>query len=345
MDDYDEIVLAHLAKIEAAAEIGVQNSHAIFHGLYNFREDSQLLSGRQACWAMPRDTPISSLSDVEFRVFSQWGEDGIIEWLVSHVDVPSRRFIEFGVQTFREANCRFLMLNRNWRGLIMDGSEAHIEAAARDTSSWKHDLTAIPAFVTAENINSLIVQAGFSAPLGLLSIDVDGNDYWIWNAISVVNPAIVVCEYNGILGDTRPISIPYDPAFQRFNAHYSGLYAGCSITALIHLASQRGYTFVGTASNGVNAFFVRTDLAAPVLKLVRTVRAFPKLCRDSHDRTGKLNHLRGLKRLEAIQHLPVVDVTTGERMLLRDIDGLYSDAWLNELSRITEPEHAAEAAA
>ena len=102
-----------------------------------------------------------------------------------------------------------------------------------------------------------------------------GNDFWVWRAIDCVAPAIVICEFNAVLGDRRPVVVPYDPAFTRFKYHYSGLYLGCSILALQRLADQKGYAFVGTSSNGVNAFFVRKDLAGPLMPLIGAPRAFP----------------------------------------------------------------------
>src|SRR6195256_5390804 len=95
-------------------------------------------------------------------------------------------------------------------------------ALAADPVFWMHDLTARTEFVTAENIDTLIRDAGFAGPLGILSIDVDGNDYWIWQAIGSVEPAIVICEYNPIFGDTRAVTVPYDPAFLRFTPTPAG---------------------------------------------------------------------------------------------------------------------------
>ena len=91
-------------------------------------ERSLLASGSDGCAFFAARKTIPDLSAVEFRVFSQWGEDGIIEWLAAHVPVPNTRFVEFGVETFSEANCRFLLQNRNWKGLVMDGSTANLEA-------------------------------------------------------------------------------------------------------------------------------------------------------------------------------------------------------------------------
>jgi hypothetical protein len=290
-------------------------------------ERSLLLQGRLAARIMGDVVSPRNLADIEFRVSSQWGEDGIIDWLISHVEVPNHRFIEFGVDTFAEANCRFLLQNRNWKGLVLDGSADHMAALRREPLYWMYDLTAKAAFVTAENINGLISGAGFAGPVGLLSIDIDGNDYWVWNAIDVIDPAIVVCEYNPILGDMRAITVPYNPKFTRFAGHYSGLYFGASIAALKHLAARKGYAFVGTNSNGINAFFVKERLAAPVLEKLREVRAFCSRHRDSRDRSTELSFTGGRARLDLIRDCPVVDVTTGTMLRLGEIDEPYSVEW------------------
>ena len=186
--------------------------------------------------------------------------------------------------------------------------------------------------MTSENIDELITREEFGGPLGILSIDIDGNDYWVWKAIKSVNPAIVICEYNPILGDTHAISVPYDPKFRRFDAHFSGLFFGCSIEALRLLAKQRGYTFVGSNSNGINAFFVRNDLAGPVLAKLEDTRAFASRHRDSRSTGGQMSYTGGLARFELIRHLDVVDVSNGQHVRLADINRPYSEQWLQEMN-------------
>jgi hypothetical protein len=294
----------------------------------DFAERSLLLSGRVAARQLPRHTQITDLSEVEFRVFSQWGEDGIVDWLVSQVALPNHRFIEFGVETFAEANCRFLLQNRNWTGLVLDGSEANIQRLRATNLFWMFDLTAQAAFVTAENIDDIITHANFAGDIGILSIDVDGNDYWIWRAIASVNPAIVICEYNPVFGDRWPVAVPYDPTFRRLERHHSGLYFGASIAALQHLAAQKGYVLVGSCSNGINAFFVRADLAGPVLALLANRRSFPSKHRDSRDQNGRLTHTGGLGRLTLVADMPVVNVETNRLGRLGDLNEPYSKEWL-----------------
>jgi hypothetical protein len=320
---------ARLARAESQLHQAAGHSLVNQFTLNDFAERSLQLQGRMAARSLPRGERIKDLSEVEFRVYSQWGEDGIIEWLVAHVPVPNTRFIEFGVETFREANCRFLMHNRNWKGFVIDGSEANMNILRAQSYFWMYDLSAKSSFVTAENIDALITEAGFAGPLGILSIDVDGNDYWIWRAIQSVQPAIVICEVNPILGDTRAVTVPYDPGFTRFAAHFSGLYFGASIGALRHLAKSKGYSFVGTSASGINAFFVRDDLATFVLKLIEEPRAFPSRHRDSRDQNGALSFAGGSERFKLIADLQVVDVQTGQALRLGDIEQPYSDAWLD----------------
>ena len=299
--------------------------------LIDLADRSLFLQGQMAAKAIDPARRLSCLADAEFRVYSQWGEDGIVEWLVSQVNVPNDRFVEFGVETFKEANCRFLLQNRNWKGLVLDGSESNMAAMRGEGFYWMHDLTGKAAFVTAENINALITAAGFAGPLGILSVDIDGNDYWVWQAITCVDPAIVICEVNPILGDGHPVTVPYDPAFWRFNAHKSGLYFGASIAALRHLAAQKGYRFVGTSSTGINAFFVRDDLAAPVLAQIDEIKAFPPRHRDSRDTEGRLSFAGGLARFDLIADMPVVNVVTNETSSLRGLEQPYSDEWLKAI--------------
>jgi hypothetical protein len=297
--------------------------------------DTLALLGRMASWQVRSRNKISLLRDAEFKVSSQWGEDGIIDWLIERADIPpiSHSFIEFGVETYRQANTRFLLQNRNWRGLIMDGSPDMVAAVKQDNLDWAHDLTVQPAFITRENINELISSAGFGGDIGLLSIDIDGNDYWIWEAIHVVRPIICVCEYNAVFGDMYPISTPYDQNFNRTKAHHSNLYFGASIAALCSLAIRKGYRFVGTTSAANDAFFVREDYAKHFVDTsIQHIQALPSLFRESRDEYGKLSYISGLNRLKSISTLPVVNVETGETTRLGDLNSVYSNEWLESMT-------------
>src|SRR4051812_33817940 len=175
---------------------------------------------------------LSSIHQAEFQVFSQFGDDGIIYYLTSRTDPSSKTFIEFGIEDYRESNTRFLMMHKNWSGFVMDASEDNIRALHAWTELWKYDLGAKAAFIDCENINTLIAESGFPRDVGLLHIDLDGNDYWIWEAITGIAPVIVVVEYNSVFGMHRRITVPYAKTFNRTAAHSSNLYWGASIGAL-----------------------------------------------------------------------------------------------------------------
>lgn len=205
--------------------------------------------------------PYNNLYEFEFKVFSQRGEDGIIQFLINKIDIsPSERtFIEFGVENYIESNTRFLLINNNWSGLVIDGDKVNTNFIKKDSISHNYNIKVENAFITKDNINELITQNGICGEVGLLSVDIDGNDYWVWQAINCITPIIVVIEYNSLFGADRAITTPYDDKFFRTDYHYSNLLFGSSLKALCLLADQKGYCLVGTNSTGTNAFFVRKD--------------------------------------------------------------------------------------
>jgi hypothetical protein len=245
----------------------------------------------------------------EFKVYSQWGEDGIIQFLLRHVRVARRIFVEFGVESYIEANTRFLLVHDNWSGLVLDGGEQNIAAIRRDPIYWQRNLKAVQAFVTRENINELLRNAGISGEIGLLSVDIDGNDYWVWQEITQVNPAIVVLEYNGRFKPEESVTVPYDPEFQRGRAHYSHIYYGASLAALTKLSAAKGYALVGSNSVGSNAFFVRRDLLSPPLREVSVAEVWlrPKF-RESRNAAGELNFASADEEDALLATLPLVNV-------------------------------------
>jgi hypothetical protein len=134
-----------------------------------------------------------NINDYEFKIFSQRGEDGIIQYLIKHMSIKNRLFIEFGVENYMESNTRFLMMNNNWSGLVIDGSAANIKSIRKREWFWKYDLKTKCAFIDKDNINDLLYENGFE-DIGILSIDIDGNDYWIFQEmdLSKLNPSIVI---------------------------------------------------------------------------------------------------------------------------------------------------------
>jgi hypothetical protein len=255
----------------------------------------------------------------EFSVFSQWGEDGLLHHILSQIEIPNRTFVEFGVEDYREANTRFLLTSCEWRGLVIDGDAANVAAIVQDGVAWRYGLAAKQAFVTAENIDALIADAGISGDIGLLSVDIDGNDYWVWKAIQSIRPRVVVAEYNSLFGAAASVTVPYKPDFVRHSAHSSNLYYGASAAALTRLANERGFALVGGNRAGSNLFFVRRDILGR-LREVSVAEAYRPACfRESRDASGALTFLDRKAALALVGKLPVFDLDTGAERPLGEV--------------------------
>jgi hypothetical protein len=251
----------------------------------------------------------SNIRDNEFRAFSQWGEDGIIQFLIRNVPIDRKIFVEFGVQNYTESNTRFLLINNNWSGLVIDGGSEEIAYIKNDPIYWQHNLKAVNSFITKDNINQIFLENGIQGEIGLLSVDIDGNDYWVWQAITSVNPAIVVSEYNFRFGANKAVTVPYNPGFVRTKAHYSNIYYGASLKALCLLATKKGYTFVGCNSAGNNAFFVRKDLKSDSLKELTSEEGYVAAqFRESRDEKGNLLYLSLEEEQKLLNTLPLVEI-------------------------------------
>lgn len=253
------------------------------------------------------------LRDYEFKVFSQWGEDGIIQQLIRTVDIPNKVFVEFGVEDYRESNTRFLLMNDNWSGLIIDGSERNMNAVRNSDLYWRYDLQAVSAFITRENINSLIQNAGISGDIGILSVDIDGNDYWVWEAIDCIRPRIVICEYNSLFGKDKEISTPYKADFVRGKYHHSNIVYGASIKALCSLGKMKGYKFVGSNSAGNNLFFVIAEGNEAIREASVEEEYVQAKFREERDENGALTFHSFQKRKENVRNAEVYDL---ERQML-----------------------------
>lgn len=256
----------------------------------------------------------NNINDYEFRIFSQFGDDGIIQYLIKNIDIKNETFVEFGVENYLESNTRFLMMNNNWSGFVMDGSETAMQSLVNQPWYWKYNLTQKAVFIDKDNINELLAATGFS-DIGLLHIDLDGNDYHIFNALdlSSLSPAIIIAEYNSVFGSDRLITVPYQKDFYRTKAHYSNLYAGASLPALNHVAQAKGYALVGCNLAGNNAYFVRRNLLNEKIKEVPVKIAFRESkFRESRNPDFTFSYLSGASRLELIKRLDVLNVVTNQ---------------------------------
>ena len=282
-------------------------------------DNLQMLQAKEILNSNKLKKNIKDLSEVEFKVYSQWGEDGIIQYLINNITIPNKYFIEFGVENYVESNTRFLIKNNNWSGLVIDGNKTNIDYIKKDALYWKYDLTALHAFIAKDNINQIFIDNGVQGEIGLLSIDIDGNDYWIWKNIEVISPLIVICEYNSIFGKDLAVTVPYKEDFQRTKEHFSNLYFGASLKALYLLAKEKGYNFIGTTSAGNDAFFVRGDVADCFIELTLDQGYLISKFREMRNVNGQLTFMSGEQRLKVIADMTVYDIEKQQIFLIKEL--------------------------
>ncbi len=279
-------------------------------GILRLRDDATFIREALGRIESRQTADAKTLAEAEFKVTSQWGEDGIIQHLLRNLRVPPQKvFVEFGVQDFTESNCRFLLTTCAWSGLVIDGSEKNVGYIRQDPIYWRHNLKAVCSFITRENINDILTNAGLSGEIGLLSVDIDGVDYWVWEAITAVSPAIVIAEYNALFGSERAVTVPYDPAFVRGEKHHSNLYYGASLAALTGLARRKGLALVATNTAGNNAFFVKRELLTESLRELTVAEAFTqRRFREGRDESGELTFLSAEAEAAIANSQPLVEV-------------------------------------
>jgi hypothetical protein len=200
------------------------------------------------------------LTAFERSLSSQNGEDGILALILYRIGVESHWFVEFGIEDGSQGNCVALARESGWDGLFIECDDENF-ALLKDRWADEPRIRTLHAKVTADSVNELFAGAGVPVEPDVLSIDVDGNDYWIWEALEGYRPRVLVSEYNASLDPAATVAMPRDDD-QRWDGTD---YFGASIGALRHLGHERGYRLVHTDSIGVNAFFVREDLAGPFL--------------------------------------------------------------------------------
>ncbi|MCK4650241.1 hypothetical protein KAT36_03325 [Candidatus Pacearchaeota archaeon] len=259
----------------------------------------------------------------EFKVFSQGGEDGIIQYIIENIKIKNKIFVEFGVENYRESNTKFLLMKDNWSGLIMDGSRSKINEIKSSDNYWKYNLQAKRAFITRENINSLLKESGIWGDIGLLSIDIDGVDYWVWDSINVISPRIVIIEYASIFGNNTKVVVPYKHNFNREVEHYSNCYFGASLNALVKLGEKKGYSLICCSSMGNNAFFVRNDVLGNLKKRTAKQAYIKAQYRESRDKNKKLTFLTIDRSIKLMKNKKVYDLSEKKEIFIKSLNIKY----------------------
>jgi len=250
-------LLSDLTVQLASLEEKISNTHT--------GRESQLILKNQYKNLSEENISKYSFGEVGFRRYSQNTEDGILLFIFSLIGVTNKTVLEICAGDGIECNAANLVINHGWNAFLFDGDAERQKAGklyySRHPDTFTFPPRFINAWITKENINQLITDNGLSGEIDLLSLDLDGNDYWIWEAISCVNPRVVVAEIQCIWGNDKAVVVPYTPDFTAKFIDGFGVYSGGSLPAFVQLAKKKGYRFVGLEKFGFNAFFIRDDIA------------------------------------------------------------------------------------
>ena len=264
---------------------------------------------------------IKNLSDADYKVFSQTGEDGIIDYLLYSLNIKVPKFVEIGVGDYRESNTRYIFQKNCSKGLIVDKNKNLKNKVSKIVKLWKGDLTIIETAITSENILHILNSNNFDNNLDVFSLDIDGIDYWILEVLPEKLSKILVLEYNPTFGPNLEITIPNLNDFDRKKYHYSHLCFGVSLKALVTLMNKKKYVFVGTNIACFNAFFV---LESEVKKLSLNLPDINDLTkyttsfiRESRSIENKLNYLSGKQKLKEIENCEVIDLSNPKEKLVK----------------------------
>lgn len=216
--------------------------------------------------------------DTGLQIHSQHEEDGLLLYIFSLLGAPHKTCVEMCAGNGIECNTANLILHHRWNGLLFDGDAQNVAAGqefyARHPATRHWPPTFRREWITRSNINTLITGAGFAGEIGLFSLDVDGVDYWLWEALEAVQPRVVVLEFNHLWGPDRAVTVPYADDFKAEITRYGSDYAGASLAAFVKLARRKNYRLVGTNAIATNAFFVRNDLPHPWLPEISPQECF-----------------------------------------------------------------------
>lgn len=290
---------------------------SVFH---NEIEKDLILKAKILSIKNKKKNKIKDLSEVEFKVFSQWGEDGIIDWIVNKFDKLPKIFLEIGTENYKESNTRFLLMNKNWNGFLIEAEKKNVKDIKSQQIYWKYNLKVENSFITKENINKIIKKLKVPKKIGLLSLDIDSNDYWILKQLNILDPYIIICEFNSLFGLKKSVTVPYKKNFVRTNEHYSNLYYGASIKAFTDLMIRKKYFLLGTNSAGNNAFFIKKNFFGKFNKFIIKKKIFRAKFRESRNKKGKLDFLDKKKSLETIKNKLLVDLKTGVKKKITDLN-------------------------
>ncbi len=266
---------------------------------------------------------ITSISDVDYKVYSQHGEDGIIDYILKKLSIEKPKFVEIGVGDYTECNTRFLFESRSAKGLIIDCLKNFKKKVSKNLRLWKGDLKMEETFVNSENIKKILKKHDFEKDIDFFSLDIDGIDYWIIKSLPSKFSKVAVIEYNPVFGYQHEITVPNINEFNRKSYHYSNLCFGMSLKALIKIMISKDFYFLGTNLRRNNAFFVskdhNKDVFFPKIQISNISQNTDCNVRESRGVNGELTFLSGNDRIKEIQDCEIIDLKKNHKIKIKDL--------------------------
>ena len=264
---------------------------------------------------------LKNLNNIEYKVFSQSGEDGIIDFLLHNLKIIKPKFIEIGVGDYSESNTRFIYERCSPKGLIIDCVNELEKKVSKNIKMWTGDLKVIENYVDSKNILNILQENNFIDNIDLFSIDIDGIDYWILEKLPSNFSKIAIVEFNANFGEKLEITVPNIDNFNRTTYHYSNLCFGMSLKAAINIMEKKNYYFIGTNLMRTNAFFISKNYSKeeyfPEIEINKTSIVSDVNFRESRDKAGRLNFLSGKNKIEEIGECEVVDLSNQKKKITK----------------------------
>ena len=266
---------------------------------------------------------ISKLDDINYKVFSQHGEDGIIQYFIKQLKLKNIKFVEIGTEDYSESNTRYLYHTLNCQGFIIDPYKNLNKQIQKHVSLINNKLSIYNGFINKDNILEILKNYNFDKNIDLFSIDIDGIDYWIIKELPKKLSKIFVAEYNPFFGPKAEVTVPYIKNFSRIDYHYSNLCYGTSLRALINIMRSKEYTFFGSNIKNTNAFFISNEYVKDIplqIPDLTNLESFTNCTiRESKDKNGRNNFLETDQIIEEIKDVKIYNLVNNKVEKLKEL--------------------------
>ncbi len=270
-------------KIEAAINKSVSLNVKMFAEKYSDRLDSLITLNQNLLFSQMQKDDFN-IEHKSFSIFSESDEDGLLLYIFSKIGFRNKVCIDIGGGAgLNGSNTANLFLNHGFTGLVFEGEKNNagvLQMVYDSKKATRHfPPKIICEYVTSKNINDLIKSKGIKGEIDLLSIDIDGIDYWIWDAITIIEPNVVIVEIQCILDENESKAVPQnfkETVFEIIDNKRYGIYNSASLTAFTKLASRKGYSLVATNQLGFNAIFIKNEFVNEKLPLISVKQGLDK---------------------------------------------------------------------